>query len=115
MPEPLVGHKEFQDRHDQTYIDQYTSQIKTLKATGVEGKPVEFLENLIDVMKSNSDDPPKMSTNWYDICCDKTLSMLGAGMMRGGFVATASCQKPYKICVLEENGKVVAIKVSSNV
>lgn len=57
-------------------------------------------------------EPEYEGSRWYGVCCDVTLSSVGAGVIEGGVVSSSGhgdgC---YTLYTVEEDGEVIAMKI----
>lgn len=69
---------------------------------------LESRKNFVPQMPS-----PKPTRDWYEVCCDKTLSNVGAGAIRNGVVSSSGdgdgSYDAY--AAYDKDGRVVAVKI----
>jgi len=123
-----VGHKEYYDRQDASSIPSdehfYRSLIKSVKEIlgSVQDKDnkkqleenIEAWEKKIELLKQGEDpNPPKPTRDWYEVCCDKSLSIYGAGVIRNGCVSGSGYGDGGYTTLVAKNskGKVVGVKL----
>lgn len=106
--------------HKQRDIILYESQVLLAKT---DPKKKQFLSVYKDMLKDakryvKNPPPPDYSKaeptrDWYEICCDKSLSNIGAGVIRNGVVSSSGYGDGgfNTYIITDDNGKVVGIKL----
>ena len=57
-------------------------------------------------------EPEYEGSRWYGVCCDVTLSSVGAGVIEGGVVSSSGYGDGcYTLYTVEEDGEVIAMKI----
>ena len=122
-----VGHKEYYANQESNSIPSdenfYRSLIKSVQE--VLNHPlvhdrkqleenIAIWEKKIQLLKQDKDpNPPEPTRDWYEVCCDKSLSNYGAGVIRNGCVSSSGYgDGGYQTLVAKNSkGKVVGVKL----
>lgn len=113
------NHDSFQHSR-QANITMYEAQLYLCQQDPKKKELVPIYEQMLESAKELINNPPgpdyskaEKTRDWYDICCDKSLSNIGAGVIRNGVVSSSGYGDGgfTTFAVYNQDGQVVGIKL----